>query len=121
MAIDPQYVHQGVTAVCIVSRCIYIALFAFAHLEADVFYNLLRVQPEFCVCISKHGQNQRSINHSAIYIIMGQEISVPVDDSTPSETLKARNIEAVADYVKAGRARNIVVMVGMPFLPLRDK
>lgn len=52
---------------------------------------------------------------------MGQESSVLVDDSTPSQTLKARNIEAVADYVKAGRARNIVVMVGMHFLPLRDK
>lgn len=52
---------------------------------------------------------------------MGQENSALIDDSTPSETLKARNIEAVADYVKAGRARKIVVMVGMPFLLLRDK
>lgn len=114
MAIDP----HGVRVVWVVPRCIYIA---HLRIEADPFYNLLRIQSGFWVCISKHGQDQRSINHSALYIIMGQEISVLVDDSTPSETLKARNIEAVADYVKAGRARNIVVMVGMHFLPPRDK
>lgn len=52
---------------------------------------------------------------------MGQESSALVDDSTPSVTLKARTIEAVAEYVKAGGARKIVVMVDMPFLLLRDK
>jgi len=44
---------------------------------------------------------------------MGQEVSSPVDESTPSRTLEARSIDAIATYVKTGRARNIVVMVGL--------
>jgi len=44
---------------------------------------------------------------------MGQEVSSPVDESTPPRTLEARSIDAIATYVKTGRARNIVVMVGL--------
>ncbi len=42
---------------------------------------------------------------------MGQEVSSPVNESTPSRTLEARSIDALATYIKLGRARNIVVMV----------
>ncbi|KAI4111982.1 MAG: hypothetical protein LQ345_006627 [Seirophora villosa] len=41
---------------------------------------------------------------------MGQEVSTPISDSTPSRTLSARTVEAVASYIKEGRARKIVVM-----------
>ncbi|KAL9013731.1 MAG: hypothetical protein Q9173_001592 [Seirophora scorigena] len=43
---------------------------------------------------------------------MGQEVSTPISDSTPSRTLSARTVEAVASYIKEGRARKIVVMTG---------
>lgn len=43
---------------------------------------------------------------------MGQDQSAPlVDDDTPTQTLKDRSIESVAEYIKSGRARRIVVMV----------
>ena len=41
---------------------------------------------------------------------MGQEASTLVDESTPTETLKERSIEAVASYINGGRAKKIVVM-----------
>ncbi|KAI9662530.1 MAG: Sir2 histone deacetylase Hst2 [Bathelium mastoideum] len=43
---------------------------------------------------------------------MGQEASSPVDESVAPQTLSSRTIEAVADYIKSGRARKIVVMTG---------
>ncbi|KAL9595439.1 MAG: hypothetical protein Q9179_004980 [Wetmoreana sp. 5 TL-2023] len=43
---------------------------------------------------------------------MGQESSTPVDESTPPQTLKARSVEAVASYIKEGRAKKIVLMTG---------
>lgn len=47
---------------------------------------------------------------------MGQESSTPIDEHTAPETLGARTVDAVAKFVKEGRAKNIVVMVGfMPF------
>lgn len=42
---------------------------------------------------------------------MGQEASTPVDESTPTQTLSARTVEAIASYINEGRARKIVVMV----------
>ncbi|KAL9031538.1 MAG: hypothetical protein Q9196_000433 [Gyalolechia fulgens] len=42
---------------------------------------------------------------------MGQESSTPIDENTPTQTLNARTLEAVASYIKEGRARRIVVMV----------
>ena len=42
---------------------------------------------------------------------MGQEESHVVDDDTPTRTLEARTIEALAKYIKDGKARNVVVMV----------
>ena len=44
---------------------------------------------------------------------MGQEQSFPVDDSTPSRTLRERSVDAVAQYIKDGRAKKIVVMVSL--------
>ncbi|KAL8721773.1 MAG: hypothetical protein Q9225_001622 [Loekoesia sp. 1 TL-2023] len=41
---------------------------------------------------------------------MGQEASTPVDESTPTQTLSARTVEAIASYINEGRARKIVVM-----------
>ncbi|KAI9732788.1 MAG: Sir2 histone deacetylase Hst2 [Cirrosporium novae-zelandiae] len=43
---------------------------------------------------------------------MGQEESTPIDESVPPQTLEARTIEAVAKYIKEGRARKIVTMSG---------
>ena len=43
---------------------------------------------------------------------MGQETSQPIDDSIPPNTLEHRTLEAVASYIRDGRAKRIVVMVG---------
>jgi NAD+-dependent protein deacetylase SIR2 len=43
---------------------------------------------------------------------MGNEESTPIDESVPAETLKARTLEALADYIKSGKANKIVVMTG---------
>jgi hypothetical protein len=42
---------------------------------------------------------------------MGNEESRVVDADTPPQTLKARTVEALAQYIKDGRAKQIVVMV----------
>ena len=44
---------------------------------------------------------------------MGNESSVPVDDSVPPTTLKERTVEAVAEYIKEQNVRRIVVMVSI--------
>lgn len=41
---------------------------------------------------------------------MGQEASTLIDQSTSPQTLSARTVDAVASYIKEGRARKIVVM-----------
>ncbi|KAI9835332.1 MAG: hypothetical protein M1819_002476 [Sarea resinae] len=43
---------------------------------------------------------------------MGQEASSPIDESTPSRTLEGRTVDAVAKFIKDGRAKKIVVMAG---------
>ncbi|KAF2088465.1 silent information regulator protein Sir2p [Saccharata proteae CBS 121410] len=43
---------------------------------------------------------------------MGQEESTIVDDSVKPETLESRTVDAVAKYIKDGRAKRIVVMTG---------
>jgi NAD-dependent histone deacetylase SIR2 len=43
---------------------------------------------------------------------MGQEESTVVDPNASPRTLKARTLEALAQYIKDGRAQKIVVMVG---------
>lgn len=45
---------------------------------------------------------------------MGNEPSTLVDEKTPPSVLEARNIEAVAKYIKEKHVRRIVVMVGPP-------
>jgi NAD-dependent histone deacetylase SIR2 len=42
---------------------------------------------------------------------MGNEESRVVDPDTPPQTLNARTVEALAQYIKDGRAKQIVVMV----------
>lgn len=42
---------------------------------------------------------------------MGQESSSPIDDSIPPKRLKSRNLDAIAEYIKNGHAKKIVVMV----------
>lgn len=49
---------------------------------------------------------------------MGQESSTPVDESTPPQTLNARSIEAIASYIKEGRAKKIVLMVSLLLNPI---
>ncbi|KAF2457480.1 NAD-dependent histone deacetylase SIR2, partial [Lineolata rhizophorae] len=43
---------------------------------------------------------------------MGQEASSPIDESVPPRTLESRTIDGVAKYIKAGKAKRIVVMSG---------
>ncbi|KAI9172517.1 NAD-dependent protein deacetylase hst2-1 [Paramyrothecium foliicola] len=44
---------------------------------------------------------------------MGQEESLPlVDDSVPPNTLSARSLAAVADYIKSGKSKRVVVLTG---------
>lgn len=42
---------------------------------------------------------------------MGQDESRVVDADTAPQTLKARTLEALVQYIKDGRARKVVVMV----------
>ena len=65
----------------------------------------------------KNGRNQekgRNKNRGKVgkHGRMGQEESRMVDEKTPPQTLKSRTLEAVAEYIRDGRARRIVVMVG---------
>ncbi|KAM0721043.1 hypothetical protein Q7P37_003328 [Cladosporium fusiforme] len=43
---------------------------------------------------------------------MGQEESSPVDESLPPTVLTSRNLDGIAEYIRAGKARTITVMVG---------
>ena len=43
---------------------------------------------------------------------MGQESSSPIDESVPPRTLTGRTLEALAEYIKSGKAEQIVVMTG---------
>ncbi|KAJ6779456.1 hypothetical protein PWT90_00761 [Aphanocladium album] len=43
---------------------------------------------------------------------MGQEESSMVDESTPPKTLSERSLAAIADYIKSGNVKRIVVMTG---------
>ncbi|KAK0387696.1 hypothetical protein NLU13_3941 [Sarocladium strictum] len=43
---------------------------------------------------------------------MGQEESTLIDPSVPPRNLSARNLDAVADYIKSGKAKRIVVLTG---------
>lgn len=43
---------------------------------------------------------------------MGQENSLPIDDSVPPSTLSIRTIAGVAEYIKSHPARRIVVLAG---------
>ncbi|KAG4218789.1 hypothetical protein PC116_g32731 [Phytophthora cactorum] len=43
---------------------------------------------------------------------MGQETSHLIDPDTPPETLSERSLRAVAQFIKDGRAKRIVVMTG---------
>ena len=53
---------------------------------------------------------------------MGQEASTPIDESVPPESLESRTLEAVAKYIKDGRAKQIVVMVcSSPSLSLSEQ
>jgi NAD-dependent histone deacetylase SIR2 len=43
---------------------------------------------------------------------MGQEESTLIDPSVPPRNLSARNLDAVAEYIKSGKAKRIVVLTG---------
>ncbi|KAF4509025.1 hypothetical protein G6O67_005337 [Ophiocordyceps sinensis] len=43
---------------------------------------------------------------------MGQDESTIVDDSVPPQSLSARTLPAVAEYIQSGRGKNIVVLTG---------
>ncbi|KAK3724407.1 Sir2 histone deacetylase Hst2 [Vermiconidia calcicola] len=43
---------------------------------------------------------------------MGQEESSPINDSVPPSSLAGRTVEALAEYIKSGKAEKVVVMTG---------
>ena len=43
---------------------------------------------------------------------MGAEESTMLDDSVPPNTLKARTLSAVAEYIKRGKCQRVVVLTG---------
>ncbi|KAK5168716.1 Sir2 histone deacetylase Hst2 [Saxophila tyrrhenica] len=43
---------------------------------------------------------------------MGNEESSPIDESAPSRTLAGRTLDALAEYIKSGKAKKVVVMTG---------
>ncbi|KAK5114547.1 hypothetical protein LTR62_002482 [Meristemomyces frigidus] len=43
---------------------------------------------------------------------MGNEESTPMDESVSPQTLHSRTLEAVAEHIKSGRVKNVVVMTG---------
>ena len=45
---------------------------------------------------------------------MGNESSTPVAEDIPPVTLKARTLDAVADYIRDNNVKRIVVMVRLP-------
>jgi hypothetical protein len=51
---------------------------------------------------------------------MGNDESKVVDPSTPPQTLQSRTLESLAQYIKDGRARKIVVMVSLLYTRLRS-
>src|ERR1700759_4190917 len=44
--------------------------------------------------------------------MMGNEESLPYNESLPPETLDSRNVEGIAKYINNGRPKKIVVMSG---------
>lgn len=43
---------------------------------------------------------------------MGQDSSTPIDESVPPERLSSRTLDGVAEYIKSGRAKKVVIMAG---------
>ena len=43
---------------------------------------------------------------------MGQEESLPLDESIPPKTLSGRTVEALAEYITSGKCNKVVVMTG---------
>jgi hypothetical protein len=58
------------------------------------------------------GRRRRNRHPGRWNFKMGNENSTPVDEATPPTTLYARNLDAVARYVKERDVKNVVVMVG---------
>jgi NAD-dependent histone deacetylase SIR2 len=54
----------------------------------------------------------RTRHRAGHFFRMGQEESSPIDESVPPTCLTSRNLEGVAEYIRAGKARTITVMVG---------
>jgi hypothetical protein len=44
---------------------------------------------------------------------MGQDNSTPIDEDMPTETLKSRTVQGIADYITNGKAGKVVVMVSL--------
>ena len=59
----------------------------------------------------QHGKDKSQGRGQARRSRMGQDESRMVDEDTPSVTLRNRSLDAVAEYIKEGRAGRIVVMV----------
>jgi NAD-dependent histone deacetylase SIR2 len=63
---------------------------------------------------SKASQSKtaRTRHRAGHFFKMGQEESSPVDESIPPTCLTSRNLDGIAEYIRAGKARTVTVMVG---------
>ena len=63
---------------------------------------------------SQKGGKAKSNWRSSVgrFFKMGQEGSTPVDESVPPVTLPSRTLDGLAEYIKSGKCRKIVVMTG---------
>jgi len=64
--------------------------------------------------VSRTGEYVKATQAQQQLFKMGQEQSSPVDDDTQCQRLDDRSVESVAKYIKAGRAKKVVVMVDTP-------
>jgi NAD-dependent histone deacetylase SIR2 len=88
------------------------------------FFDALR--PTFATIGRKHKQDKqhwqtkgnfqhkpaRTRHRAGHFFTMGQDESSPVDESIPPTVLTTRNLDGIAEYIRAGKARTITVMVG---------
>lgn len=73
---------------------------------------LQRARKSAAIGRRRRDRNTKPVQNRQRRFKMGQESSSPVDESIPSQTLKDRTLGSVAQFIRDGHAKNIVVMVG---------
>ncbi len=96
---------RPISSARILQRLLSSGINAYAPLFTIVFRSLLAI-------IGRRRRDRHSKPGKGIWQrIMGNESSTPVDEAVPPTTLYARNIDAVAKYIKERDVKRIVVMV----------